>query len=86
MTIFRVIPVLDILNSEVVHAVKGERAKYQPLKSKILNSSNPIIAAKILAEKYCFNEIYIADLDSIVKKKPNLKIITLILKIRNKLE
>ena len=29
---FKIIPVIDILNSEVVHAVKGEREKYKPLK------------------------------------------------------
>jgi len=83
MSKFRIIPVLDILNSEVVHAKKGERTKYKPLKSKILDSSNPIIAVKKLADKFHFDEIYIADLDSIVKRKPNLELISLILKMVN---
>ena len=66
---FNVIPVLDILNSEAVHAVKGERNKYKPLKSKLFNSSDPLEILKILSYNFQFTEIYIADLDAIIKKK-----------------
>ncbi|MFX1280351.1 MAG: HisA/HisF-related TIM barrel protein [Promethearchaeota archaeon] len=76
---FNVIPVLDILNSEAVHAVKGERNKYKPLKSKLFNSSDPLEILKILAYNFQFTEIYIADLDAIIKKKPNLVLLNKIL-------
>jgi phosphoribosylformimino-5-aminoimidazole carboxamide ribotide isomerase len=81
MPMFRIIPVIDILNSEAVHAKKGERDKYKPLSSRILNTSKPFEIVKLLKEKYGFNEIYIADLDSILHKKPNVKLISEMSKI-----
>ncbi|TFG14565.1 MAG: hypothetical protein EU535_03320 [Promethearchaeota archaeon] len=80
MSKFRIIPVMDILNSTAVHAIKGEREKYNPLKSKIFNTSNPLEIVKKLNEKYNFDEIYIADLDAIVKKKPNFELLSKFLK------
>lgn len=60
----KVVPVIDILNGVVVHAVKGKRQEYQPLTSILTQSVNPIEVAK--AFKMCgFNELYIADLDAI---------------------
>ena len=78
---FKVIPVLDILKSEIVHAIRGERDKYKPLKSKLFNSSDPVEILKALRTKFQFNEFYIADLDAILNKKPNLQILNQILKI-----
>jgi phosphoribosylformimino-5-aminoimidazole carboxamide ribotide isomerase len=78
---FRIIPVIDILNSKAVHARKGERAKYKPLKSILIDSSEPIEIVKFLNQKFKFKEFYIADLDAIIKKKPNLVLLTKILKI-----
>jgi len=83
MNSFRIIPVIDILNSEAVHAIKGERAKYKPLKSKLFNSSDPVEIIEILKEKYNFNEIYLADLDAILRKKPNFDILSKISDIQN---
>lgn len=76
MNKFRIIPVIDILNSQAVHAIKGEREKYKPLKSVLINDSNPIRIALKLKNKYLFNEFYIADLDAILQKKPNIAIIS----------
>ncbi|MEJ2251985.1 MAG: HisA/HisF-related TIM barrel protein, partial [Candidatus Lokiarchaeota archaeon] len=69
---FRIIPVLDLLNSTAVHAIKGERAKYKPLKPIFINSSNPIKISKVLLESFKFEEIYIADLNSIMLNGSNL--------------
>jgi phosphoribosylformimino-5-aminoimidazole carboxamide ribotide isomerase len=81
MNKFRIIPVIDILNSQAVHAIKGEREKYKPLKSVLINDSNPIRIALKLKNKYLFNEFYIADLDAILQKKTNIAIISKILDI-----
>ncbi len=81
MRSFKIIPVIDILNSKAVHAIKGERVNYKPLKSHLFKSSNPIEIIKVLNHKYSFNEFYIADLDSILKKKPNFRILKKILDI-----
>ncbi|MFX1357500.1 MAG: HisA/HisF-related TIM barrel protein [Promethearchaeota archaeon] len=83
MSNFKIIPVLDILNSTAVHAVKGERSRYKCLKSNLFDSSNPIKIIKELKQKFGFLEFYIADLDAIMKRKPNLELINEILKIPN---
>jgi phosphoribosylformimino-5-aminoimidazole carboxamide ribotide isomerase len=37
-----IIPVMDILNGIVVHAVRGEREKYKPIKSILSASPDPV--------------------------------------------
>ena len=59
---FRIIFVLDILNGIVVHAVRGERAKYRPVEnSRISDSSDPLD----MIFKISPSQVYIADLDHI---------------------
>lgn len=72
---FKIIPVIDILNSEAIHAIKGKRSEYRPLKSKYFNTTNPCDIIKLLNQKYGFKEFYIADLDSILRKKSNIPLI-----------
>ena len=79
MPSFRVIPVLDILDSTAVHAKKGERAKYKPINLKLIQSTNPIEIVKYLKSEWKFEEFYLADLDAITKSKPNFKILSQIL-------
>mgnify|MGYP005848423907 CR=1 FL=1 len=61
----KVIPVIDILNGAVVHAVRGLRSHYQPLQSIITKSVLPIEVAKSF-KALGFSELYVADLDAIV--------------------
>ncbi len=78
---FRIIPVIDILNFKTVHAIKGERTKYKPLKSKFIKSTNPLDIINILKKNFSFSEFYIADLDAIIKNRPNFEILSKILEI-----
>ncbi|MFX1376478.1 MAG: HisA/HisF-related TIM barrel protein [Promethearchaeota archaeon] len=78
---FNIIPVLDILNSVVVHAVRGERDDYKPLKSNLFHSSNPLEILNVLKNNFKFVDIYIADLDAIINKKPNFTLLSEILQI-----
>ena len=78
---FKIIPVIDILNSEAVHAVKGEREKYKPLKSVLINSTNPIEIVKEIQNISQINDVYIADLDAILRREPNFSLLSEILKI-----
>ncbi|MHA1272415.1 MAG: HisA/HisF-related TIM barrel protein [Promethearchaeota archaeon] len=80
---FRIIPVIDIKNSIVVHAIKGERAKYCPLKSQLISTHDPLELALFFKNQMGFSELYIADLDGIINKKPNIKIISKILNNSN---
>jgi phosphoribosylformimino-5-aminoimidazole carboxamide ribotide isomerase len=62
----RIIPVLDILNGQVVHGIKGERNKYTPIQSKLTTSTNPLDVALAFKRLFPINELYIADLDAIL--------------------
>lgn len=67
----KIIPVIDILNGVAVHAVKGKRDEYKPLKSTLCASSSPVEVASAF-EKCGFNELYVADLNAILDKGDNV--------------
>ncbi len=66
----KVIPVVDVLNGIAVHAVKGRRQAYQPLKSILCNSAKPLEVSSTF-ETLGFKELYIADLDAIMRNGTN---------------
>ncbi len=68
----KVIPVIDILNSIAVHAVRGKRKEYQPLQSVLTQSSEPLEVAKSF-RNLGFTELYIADLDAIIDCRTNFQ-------------
>lgn len=67
----KVIPVIDILGGDVVHAVAGERHHYKPIKSVLVDSSNPIQVARAFKEKLARTFLYVADLDAIMGSGDN---------------
>jgi phosphoribosylformimino-5-aminoimidazole carboxamide ribotide isomerase len=70
----KVIPVIDILNGIVVHAMRGKREEYQPLQSLLCDSVSPLDVA-VEFRGLGFKELYIADLDAIVKGQVNFEVI-----------
>jgi len=70
----KIIPVIDILNSVAVHAVRGRRKEYQPLKSMLCASADPLDVAMAF-KTLGFDELYVADLDTITGKHPNYSIL-----------
>jgi phosphoribosylformimino-5-aminoimidazole carboxamide ribotide isomerase len=70
----KIIPVMDLLNGVVVHAVRGRRNDYQPLKSVLCTSANPLDVA-IALKSFGFGELYVADLDAIMGGHANLSIL-----------
>lgn len=66
----QVIPVIDLLNGEVVHARKGLRQTYQPMQSPLCPSSDPLTVVAALLAIHPFKQLYIADLNAI-QKLPN---------------
>ena len=70
----KIIPVIDILNGVAVHAVRGRRKEYLPLKSVLCGSSDPVAVAS--AFKKCdFEELYVADLDAIMGTGENFSVL-----------
>jgi phosphoribosylformimino-5-aminoimidazole carboxamide ribotide isomerase len=70
----KIVPVMDIKTGRVVHAVKGEREKYQPLKSVLIKSAEPIEVA-LMFKSLGLRDLYVADLDAILKVGSNSTII-----------
>ncbi len=60
----KIIPVLDLLSGVCVHGVAGERSEYQPLRSTLIEGSDPLRFLEHFAGMG-FDEIYIAELDGI---------------------
>ena len=61
----RLIPVLDLMNGQVVHGRRGERNQYRPVKSCLTSSADPLPVARALQDKTGCREFYIADLDAL---------------------
>jgi phosphoribosylformimino-5-aminoimidazole carboxamide ribotide isomerase len=61
----RVIPVIDLKRGVAVHAVRGDRERYRPLRSRIAEGSDPVHLTRALRERFGLDELYVADLDAI---------------------
>jgi phosphoribosylformimino-5-aminoimidazole carboxamide ribotide isomerase len=61
----RVIPVIDLKSGAAVHAVRGERERYRPLRSRIVAGSDPVQVTRVVREELGLDELYVADLDAI---------------------
>ncbi|MCW4045657.1 MAG: HisA/HisF-related TIM barrel protein [Candidatus Bathyarchaeota archaeon] len=70
----KVIPVIDILNGVVVHAVRGRRSEYKPLQSVLCASAEPLEVASAF-KALGFSELYVADLDAILAGHPNFSVL-----------
>jgi phosphoribosyl isomerase A len=60
-----IFPVLDLLNGQVVRAVRGDRQNYRPIQSALCNSSDPVTVARALCQRCQSSRLYVADLDAI---------------------
>lgn len=64
----QVIPVLDLLDGHVVRAVRGERTAYQPIRSSLAASSEPLHIVRALLAASGARTLYIADLGAILQQ------------------
>jgi phosphoribosylformimino-5-aminoimidazole carboxamide ribotide isomerase len=71
-----IIPVIDLLDGQVVHAKLGDRKNYQPIISTLCNSSLPLDILHAIMKLYRFDCLYIADLNCIQKRGNHLQVIT----------
>lgn len=63
---------LDLQAGLAVHAVRGERQRYQPLRSQLCAGSAPLTVADSLLRHSGARCLYVADLDAIVRGQPQL--------------
>jgi len=59
------IPVVDLLQGQVVRAVRGDRKSYRPIVSALCASSDPVTVARILCDHCAARQLYVADLDAL---------------------
>jgi len=60
-----IIPVIDIMNRQVVRGIGGRRDEYRPIESLLTRSTAPVEVARALVERFSPPALYIADLDAI---------------------
>jgi len=64
------IPVIDLLNAQVVRGVRGDRQAYRPIESALCASSDPVTVARILVDHCSARQLYVADLDALMGGLP----------------
>jgi phosphoribosylformimino-5-aminoimidazole carboxamide ribotide isomerase len=60
-----IVPVLDLKGGVVVHARRGARADYAPLRSPLVEGSEPVAVARALCAVCRTKTLYVADLDAL---------------------
>jgi phosphoribosylformimino-5-aminoimidazole carboxamide ribotide isomerase len=60
----RVVPVIDLVGGTAVHAVRGERERYRPVRG-ILAGDDPPALARAFRSELGLDELYVADLGAI---------------------
>lgn len=70
----KIIPVVDVLGGVAVHAIRGIRKDYQPIKSVLCASADSVDLAVSL-KAFGFDELYVADLDAIACRQPNFSLL-----------
>jgi phosphoribosylformimino-5-aminoimidazole carboxamide ribotide isomerase len=58
-----------------VHAVRGERERYRPLRSTIVAGSDPVRVARAVRKVFGRDELYVADLDAIAGGPPHHEVV-----------
>ena len=61
----KLIPVIDLMQGQVVRAVRGDRQSYRPVESRLCAGSDPITVARALCEHCATRQLYVADLDAL---------------------
>ena len=62
----RVVPVIDLKDGTAVHAVRGERERYRPVRSVLAgDDGDPSALARAFRTELGLRELYVADLDAI---------------------
>jgi phosphoribosylformimino-5-aminoimidazole carboxamide ribotide isomerase len=68
----QILPVLDVLHGQVVRGVGGRREEYRPIVSSLVAGSEPLTVAAALRELCGTAGLYLADLDAILHRRPQI--------------
>ncbi len=71
---------IDLLDGQVVRAVRGQREGYRPIESALCpGSSEPLAVARALREAAGADLLYVADLDAILGRAPQVALLARLL-------
>ena len=70
-----IIPVIDLMQGQVVHARRGQRDRYAPLKTPLSRDALPGSVLDGLLACADFRTVYIADLDALMGQPPQTSVI-----------
>ena len=65
------VPVIDLKGGVVVHARRGRRADYAPLRSPLVQGCEPVVVARALCTVCRTTSLYVADLDALAGEPVN---------------
>ena len=71
-----IIPVIDLMQGQVVHARRGQRDRYAPLQTPLSRDALPGSVLDGLLAFADFRAVYIADLDALMGQPPQAGLIT----------
>lgn len=72
----RIVPVLDLKSGVVVHARRGLRSEYAPLRSPLVDGCEPVAVARALCALCRTSTLYVADLDALAGKPVDVATLT----------
>ena len=73
VSVFALIPVIDLKDGMVVHAREGRRDEYQPVRSRLSRNAQPSTVVEAMLTLHPFQTLYVADLDSIQRRGDNME-------------
>jgi phosphoribosylformimino-5-aminoimidazole carboxamide ribotide isomerase len=71
----RVIPVIDLKSGVAVHAMRGRRERYRPLRGGLAGAAAPVEIATAFRSELELDELYVADLDAIGGGPPDRELL-----------
>lgn len=70
-----IIPVIDLLHGQAVHALRGRRSNYQPLQSPLCEQGEVVPLIGKFHHDFGMQQVYLADLDAIMGRANNLPVL-----------
>lgn len=71
----QLIPVIDLMHGQAVRAVRGDRASYRPVVSRLCEGSDPVTVARALCAHCGSARLYVADLDALTGGQPQVAVL-----------
>ena len=80
------VPVIDLMQGQVVRAQRGDRRSYRPIVSGLCAGSDPIELARALCRHCDSRQLYAADLDALMGGEPQHDVVRAVLQALPEIE